>query len=780
MDADSSNLPAGEPPTSVAQYREIFERANDAIFVIDVERDKILDVNEKACRMLEYTRAELLALPISATHPNDVKKMREFVGSVLQHGSGWTDELTCVTKFQRQVPAEISASVLESNDQTYLLGIVRPRSEEDSRKRRIEGLFESSPDATLVTDALGRITMLNPQLERLFGYSRAELLGQTVELLVPERFRDTHVTHREDFRRQPQMRAMGAGLELFGKRKDGSEFPIDIQLSPVAGTELVLSVIRDVSERLRHDEMVQQHATGLQRMIEQRTAQFRRSEERHQILLDVNNAVITSLDQESLFQAIARTLRNLITFDRAGLTLADWSRGVSTVRAIFGQPQDSMLLSTLPVGIEIPHKNTGIGRVLEERRPLVIRDWSLEPVVGPMSVLVEHGIRSAVMAPLLGKYGAIGSVNVFSVTPGQYSVDDAEFLTQVGGQFALAIENMLAHEEIARLKAKLEQENIYLQEEISSQLQFEELVGHSAALRTIADAVQTVAPTEATVLITGETGTGKELVARAIHNISPRRAKALVRVNCAALPSGLIESELFGHEKGAFTGAIARRIGRFELANGGTIFLDEIGDLPTDLQTKLLRVLQEGEFERVGSAHTIKVDARVIAATNQNLTAAMRDGRFRQDLFYRLSVFPIVLPPLRDRRDDIPALVRHFVMKCGRKLAKRIETVPTPVMDALSAYSWPGNVRELENVIERAVIVSRGTQLELSGWTPPLDDQTGSGVATLEDVERHHIRDVLQQCGWRVSGEHGAAKLLGLKPTTLEARMKKLEIHRPI
>jgi len=321
--------------------------------------------------------------------------------------------------------------------------------------------------------------------------------------------------------------------------------------------------------------------------------------------------------------------------------------------------------------------------------------------------------------------------------------------------------------------------NRSLEEEVRAALGPGELVGTSAALARVVKSIEQVAPTDATVLVTGETGTGKELVARAIHTRSRRKEKVLVKVNCAAIPAGLIESELFGHERGAFTGAVARKIGRFELAHDGTIFLDEIGELPLDLQPKLLRVLQEGEFERVGGARTFKVDIRVIAATNRDLDTACRQGRFRPDLFYRLNVFPISAPPLRERKEDIPALVAHFVQKYAAKLGKRIDRVPERLLAALTAYAWPGNVRELEHVVERAVIVSDGPQLAVPDWLPRSQGGTGPArVASLEEVERAHILDVLEGTGWRVSGDGGAAQLLGLPSTTLESRMKKLGIAR--
>src|SRR6266581_7854913 len=327
-------------------------------------------------------------------------------------------------------------------------------------------------------------------------------------------------------------------------------------------------------------------------------------------------------------------------------------------------------------------------------------------------------------------------------------------------------------------KARLEAQNTYLQEEIQTQHNFEEIIGSSPAIKKVLKNVETVAPTDSTVLIAGETGTGKELIARAIHNLSRRKDRVLVKVNCAAIPAGLIESELFGHEKGAFTGALSRKLGRFELADGATIFLDEIGDLPLDLQAKLLRVLQEGEFERLGNSRTLKVNVRVVAATNRELEKLTQSGGFRHDLYYRLNVFPIRLPALRERKEDIPLLVRHFVRTYATKMGKKIETIPQSFMQALQDYPWPGNVRELANVIERAVILTAGPILELGEWRAKGPTPVGGQIPTLEELEQQHIISVLDRTGWRVSGEKGAAHLLGLKPTTLEARMKKLGITR--
>jgi DNA-binding NtrC family response regulator len=337
-----------------------------------------------------------------------------------------------------------------------------------------------------------------------------------------------------------------------------------------------------------------------------------------------------------------------------------------------------------------------------------------------------------------------------------------------------------ALEEVKELKNRLQEENIYLQQEIKLTHNFEEIISQCEKFNKVLGKVEQVAATDATVLILGETGTGKELLVRAIHNIGNRKDRPLVKVNCAALPANLIESELFGHEKGAFTGALSRKIGRFELADMGTLFLDEIGDLQPELQTKLLRVLQDGEFERLGSLDTIKVNVRVIAATNRDLKKAIEQGSFREDLFYRLNVFPILCPPLRERKEDIPLLAEHFVGKYSAKIGKKIGTIPHKVMKALQKYNWPGNVRELENIIERAVIITQGQVLELGDWLPQTTMSDGTSILTLDEMEREHIIEILEKTGGRVRGNGGAAELLEIKPTTLEARMKKLKIERKI
>jgi len=401
--------------------------------------------------------------------------------------------------------------------------------------------------------------------------------------------------------------------------------------------------------------------------------------------------------------------------------------------------------------------------------------------VRDVEVLAEaEGVQSLCHIPLISRSRTIGLLSLARLAPTPFSPRDVEFLTLVGNQVAIAVENALSYREIAELKDRLAQEKVYLEDEIRSELNFEEIVGRSAALRSVLQEIETVAPTGSTVLIYGETGTGKELIARAIHNLSGRSKNSFVKLNCAAIPTGLLESEMFGHEKGAFTGAVAQRIGRFELAHHGTVFLDEIGEIPLELQPKLLRVLQEREFERLGSSRTLRTDARLIAATNRDLDAMVEEKSFRADLFYRLNVFPVHVPSLRERPDDIPLLVRHFVQQFARRMGKAVDTIPVEAMNVLVRYHWPGNIRELQNLVERAVILSTGPTLKV-----PLNDLQAQPapaatrrIETLEEAERRHILDALEASEWVISGPKGAASMLGLKRSTLQARMDKLQIHR--
>jgi formate hydrogenlyase transcriptional activator len=407
---------------------------------------------------------------------------------------------------------------------------------------------------------------------------------------------------------------------------------------------------------------------------------------------------------------------------------------------------------------------------------------------------VSKNIRSVAHVPIIGRNGVAGVFSLGSSREDAFAPDDIPFLSQIGRQIAIAVENARAFGEVAEEKNKLAQEKMYLEDEIRSELKFEEIVGRSEALRRVLDQIETVAPTDSTVLIYGETGSGKELIARAVHNLSVRKSNPFVKLNCAAIPTGLLESELFGHEKGAFTGAIAQRVGRFELANRGTMFLDEVGEIPLELQPKLLRVLQEREFERLGSTRTLRTDSRLIAATNRDLGALVAEQKFRSDLYYRLNVFPVRVPALRERAEDIPLLVRHFVQKFSRRLGKIIDAIPSETMSALIRYPWPGNIRELQNVIERAVILTSGQVLNVpsedlrsqnqifaatatSKAEPPTLSSNGNIREALEEAERQQIVAALEKANWVVAGADGAAARLGMKRSTLQSRMQKLGIR---
>jgi PAS domain S-box-containing protein len=590
----------GRPVEPMIHERAIFERlfdfSPDAILVSDKD-GRIIEASAQAERIFGYSHDELIGQPVEilvSAHshtPDPLEPIDRHSTPQVLPGNAELDQYGR-QKDGVEFPVEVMLRPVETAEGTVVIRVVRDLTE----RRRIEkalqksekqfrALFEHSPDAIVVTDPQGKIAEINAQVEKFFGYDRRELLGQSVEVLIPERFRTIHPKYRADYGAQARTRPMGIGLNLHGRRKDGSEFPVDIMLSPVETQEgkSTLSVIRDLSEKMR------------------------------------------------------------------------------------------------------------------------------------------------------------------------------------------------AQEELERKK----REKRYLEEELNTEHRFEDIIGETTVLRKILKQVETVSATDVTVLILGETGTGKDLVARAIHHLSSRRERTLVKLNCAAIPTGLLESELFGHEKGAFTGAISQKIGRLELAHQGTLFLDEIGDLPPELQPKVLRAIQEKEFERLGGTRTIPVDVRLVAATNRNLERMVADREFRSDLYYRLRVFPITMPALRERRDDIPLLVRYFVTKHARRMDKQIDVIPSDVMKALVNWTWPGNIRELENFIERAVILSRGPTLRIPFAELEIALETPStGDSTLESTEREHILRVLRESKGLIGGPKGAATRLGLKRTTLNSKLKKLRIER--
>jgi formate hydrogenlyase transcriptional activator len=704
-----------------------------------------------------------------------------------------------------------------------------------------ENLFEFSPDAVLVTDQTGLIVRANKQTEQMFGYHRQELIGQLVEILVPQRFRSIHPKHRSDYAAQPHTRPMGAGLDLFGFRKDGSEFPVDIMLSPltVQSESFVLAVVRDITRR-KHAEQERDRQASVAR----------------------EQAALLELAHDSI---IVRDLENRITFwNRGAEEKYGWKReeAVGQLAHCFLQTEFSQPLETVEETLrrnhywegEVVHTAKSGNRIVVASRRVLQCDATGHPVAileinnditdrkqagealrrseerlralfefSPDAIVVTDGegkieevnaqlerFFGYARSELLGQPIEVLIPERFRATHSQYRADYAaqprvrsmgagldlygrrkdlsEFPVDImlgpiesaeGPKVLGVIRDLSQKRKDEEALRRSELQKSYLEEELQTNHQFDEIVGENSGLKRVLKQVEDVAATDATVLILGETGTGKELIARAIHQLSPRRDHAFVKLNCSAIPAGLLESELFGHEKGAFTGAIAQKIGRLELAHQGTFFLDEVGDLPLELQPKILRALQEKEFERVGGTRTIPVNVRLVAATNRDLAKMLNAGQFRSDLYYRLRVFPVTIPPLRERRDDIPLLVRYFVTSHAKRMGRHIETIPDQTMQALIKWRWPGNVRELENFIERSVILSPGPVLRAPlAELESVEESTAPVDANLEATEREHILRVLRECKGMIGGTNGAAERLGLKRTTLNSKLKKLGIKR--
>jgi formate hydrogenlyase transcriptional activator len=646
-------------------------------------------------------------------------------------------------------------------------------------ERRVRLMLDSAAEAICACDSSGTCLFANLSAAGILGYGDpAELLGRNLHSLEHHTrkdgrpypieecpiylgFRNGESVHRDD--------------EVYW-RKDGTSFPVEYWSHPVVEDGRTIGAVItfiDITERKQIEEAL------------------RRSEEQNRSLLQINNAIITNLTQEALLHSISQALHRFIGFDRCAITLYEPERDTFRFLAVEGELQSDYFQT----GMEARRSETSVGWVYDHQVARVCGDLQDSAQFANERRLAAEGIHSICVLPMALQGKCIGTLSFVSRERDRYSQRDALFLQEVANQVVLAIRNMQSYDEIASLKGRLEKENVYLREELRVEHNFEEIVGNSPALLKVLRDVEQVAPTDSTVLIFGETGTGKELVARAIHGRSPRSGRALVNVNCSAISAGLVESELFGHVKGAFTGALDRRMGRFELANGGTIFLDEIGELNVETQVKLLRVLQEREFEPVGSSRTLSVDVRVIAATNRNLREAVEAGRFRADLFYRLNVFPIEIPPLRERRSDISKLVAFNLSRLSKRLGKKIEGVSRESMDHLLNYPWPGNIRELQNVIERAVIVSSEPILRLDrdlipvtgakaseNQAPgaeglPIAPETAGELPTLIEVERNHILAALHKSAGKIEGANGAAKILDLHPNTLRHRIQKLGIR---
>jgi formate hydrogenlyase transcriptional activator len=549
------------------------------------------------------------------------------------------------------------------------------------------------------------------------------------------------------------------GALTFGIAQRGQFSPDDVELMTSVSSHVAVALESAV-------------ATDAAELYQRQLAQER---DRLRLLLEINNQVVTQLDINELFRSASASIRKYFGNDFTGFWLID-KHSNQLECAVLDFPGGKGFLADVPA-------RAVTDQDAEKMRTRTAEIWSQQEIEKLRPAVLERlkaeSIVALAVAPLGTSNGPLGFISMGSKRPNNFGQEDLDILSQISAQISLALDNALAYGRLSASRNRLEDERLYLESEIRAEYNFEDLVGKSPALRKVLDQIEIVAPTGSTVLLSGETGTGKELIARAVHSLSPRRDRTFVRLNCSAIPSGLVESELFGHEKGAFTGALMQKRGRLELADHGTLFLDEIGDISPELQPKLLRALQEQEFERLGSNKTIHVDVRLIAATHRDLSLMIRNNQFRADLFYRLNVFPIEIPPLRERREDIPLLVHYFVSRLSRRMQRRIKSIPEPAMDALTNASWPGNVRELENFIERAVILTQGDELKV-----PLAElkkssvRNAAPVSTFQEAARQAIIEALKAASGRISGAGAAAERLGLKRTTLQNKMRRLNVTK--
>jgi formate hydrogenlyase transcriptional activator len=625
--------------------------------------------------------------------------------------------------------------------------------------------FNASNVGLCILDSGLRYIAINKTLAEINGVPAEDHLGKTVRDILGDVAETVEKKISEVLETQQAL-----GIELSGKLPLRTEtfywivhyLPIadaDGTVNCVGAVVLEVTAPRDLEKSLRKLDQQLRHETNWLQM-----------------LTDVTSLLSSNWDVVQVFPRVSARLRRVLCQEFATFALHDASTGL-----LVYQSTDFPLSKGLIPTVQVNPRKTPAGQSMQERKPMIFSKEQLQGFDDEVAKgMLAEGLQSLCCVPLMRPKGPLGVVVLGSTRPDAFHNEDVELINQVAAQLAVAIENHRTAVEIEQLKQRLEEERSYLEGKSRAEGQFPEIVGDSPALKQVLDQVATVAVSDATVLILGETGTGKELIARAIHRMSRINPGPFIKVNCAAIPTGLLESELFGHEKGAFTGAISRKIGRIEMADGGTLFLDEVGEISTELQPKLLRMLQDQEFERLGSTRTVKVKVRVVAATNRNLSDSIAQGTFRSDLFYRLNVFPIRIPPLRERREDIPLLIRDFVHKFARRMDRYVETIPSETMKALMQWDWPGNIRELENLMERSVIMTEGNSLrvplsELQATTP---SQAEQGSRTLDSAERQHILRVLREAGGVISGPDGAAQRLGLKRTTLQSKMQRLGITR--
>ena len=829
------------------RFHKIFDYSNDAIFVIDPQQDQILEVNPRACRMLGYSYQELLTTAISAIHPKEMPQLLKFAQTVFEQGSGWTNELTCLTKSGETLPAEISASAIEMGGRACLIALVRDIGE---RKRaeiklreseeRYRTLYNQTPVMMHSIDRDGKLISVNDYWLQVLGYKREAVIGRMGTDFL------TKASHKYATEVAiPELMKTGSAkeIEIQMVKKNGKV--IDVLISAVweydkeGKQQHSLAFLVDVTERKRAEEERLKLATLVERSYDligiaslegevlylneagqKLVGLHSLSESRSKAITDfhpeeqntqIRELILPTVRQKGHWEgelllkhfqtgALIPTHFNIFTLRHPQTNecyaIAIIVRDITKLKQAEAALRESeerlarILESALDAILTIDDQKRIV--LFNEAAEKVFRCSAAEVVNKPIDSLLSERFHQ-LLTNYLQDFRKRRKHQSYIWAPEGLTArraDGEEFPIEatisaviVSGQKLFTI---ILRDINERLKAeaalnKLQLQNIYLEEEIKSEYNFGEIIGASAVMKKVFKNIEKVAGTDTTVLLTGETGTGKELIARAVHNLSTRKNSVLINVNCGALPSGLMESELFGHEKGAFTGASARKKGRFELADGGTLFLDEVGELTLDTQIKLLRVLQEQEFERVGGTQTIKINVRVIAATNRNIEEAVKLGAVRADLFYRLNIFPVHIPPLRERLEDLPLLTSYFIRKFSRRIGKRIESVSPEAVEKLRSYNWPGNVRELANLLERAIILCESGVLKeehigISTSSPV----TVSEIVSLEEAERQHILQALEKTGGVLGGPKGAARLLGINRSTLWSRMRKLGITRSL
>ncbi|HZM98829.1 MAG TPA: sigma 54-interacting transcriptional regulator, partial [Pyrinomonadaceae bacterium] len=680
--------------TEALRWRSVFENSAIGVAVADLN-GHVLATNATYQRMLGYTESEFEGIPIlEITHESFREANWALITELLE---GKRDQFQIEKQYRRKDGSLLwvrnNVSLVRDSESTPRLMLAlsediteRKAAEEALQKseERARLILNSAAEGIFGCDSHGTCLFCNTAAAQLLGYDGPEeLLGQNMHAIEHHTRKDGTPFPIEEcpiYLGFLENRGVHFDDDIFWK-KDGTSFPVEYWSHPlIRDGKTVGAVVTffDITDRKKAEDAV------------------RKSEQRQHTLLEINNAIITNLTRDALFASAYEAIRRVVSFDRAGFLLYQPESNSLKLLSMEGEQESEFF----GVGKEYDLEESSISAwVLEHQQVARRGDLKREQQSSNEKRLVtDENIQSYCVVPLVSMGKSIGTFALWSETQNRYSESDAELLREVANQVALAIANMKSYEEIASLKARLEKENVYLQEEIRTEHNFEEIIGDSPSLRALLRRVDQVAPTDSTVLIYGETGTGKELIARAIHDRSNRKNRPLVKVNCSAISAGLVESELFGHVKGAFTGAFERRIGRFELADGGTIFLDEVGELPLDTQVKLLRVLQEREFEPVGSSRSVRVDVRIICATNRNLEESIKAGTFRSDLYYRLNVFPLEVPPLRERRSDIEQLAKFFISRYARNLGKKITGISERTTENLLSYSWPGNIRELQNV----------------------------------------------------------------------------------